>query len=261
MGLSPEGSYIIVISGEEDTETSPSSNARVVDPPHYDIGEDVGSSDYFSYTLDGTTYDMRYVTVSGATDNTLNVVSEYDLSYSPNIGDLFLDTVGIGVSYGIDTLLKLPVSSVGSFITSFYTNLLAEPYTIVDPNTYTMNATSNWTRGFIQVWNEEYEGWYSSQSSAYVVSAVWLSNYCYEQSTGAIIEVFSDRVYATKYSPLYSSSAQCKINAINAYLIRSHSYDFTGDVDFYYTSGETLVGNNNSGAPLFTHDELYRSYP
>ena len=65
----------------------------------------------------------------------------------------------------------------------------------------------------------------------------------------------------TVYSPLYSNTAQRKMDAVNAYLSGTRVYDFTGDVDFYYLDGNALVNANGQGRPLFTHTEqiLYLS--
>ena len=260
-GLDSGNSYIVVISGEDNSDTSPTPNSRVIDPPNYDYDIGVGSSDYFYYTYEGETYQMRYVTITPATTSGLVIISEYDLSYTPNVGDFFLDTVGIAVLMGVDSVCPFPISTVGSLISSFYNNILAGPYTIVDPDAYTMNATSSWTRQFIQVWDDEYEAWFDAQSSAYAVSAIWLSRHCYDPEISATIEVKSEDTFITTYSPLYSNTTQRKIDAINAYLSGTRMYDLTGDIDFYYLDGNTLVNGNGQSEPLFTHAEqiLYLS--
>ena len=69
MGLDPNGSYIVVISGGDGEASGNSAGANSRVRPETDLEGPPGSTGNasFEYTQDGTTYTMRYVTVTSAT--------------------------------------------------------------------------------------------------------------------------------------------------------------------------------------------------
>lgn len=66
MGLDPEGSYIIVLTGENHSDQN-NPNSRSAPPPDESIGDDSGgASSYFRYQYNGDFYYLRHITVAGS---------------------------------------------------------------------------------------------------------------------------------------------------------------------------------------------------
>lgn len=254
LGLDRDNRFIVTVNSNPGVYNSYSSSSKVVELPHYDY--DIGVEDGSTYVMyNGVRYFYRYITITPDVNTHLRTISEYDLTYSPDLGDVFLDSVGIAISTTVDSWVKFPVSSIGSVLYNFYHTLKSDGYTAIDPDKYVMSATSCWTRQFVQIWNEEIEAWVNAQSSAYAVSAVRFTSYCYSINSGAIEPVDTDLIFSTTYSPFYNNVSQQIIDAIDSYIASQCMYDCTGDIKFYYIDDNVLIGENGQAEPLFTHSE------
>ena len=77
MGLDPSGSYIVVISGEDDSNSAnPNSRAGRL-PEQIIIDDGYSDPNRFYYTYEGVTYSMRYVTVTLA-DTTMPLKQDFN---------------------------------------------------------------------------------------------------------------------------------------------------------------------------------------
>lgn len=162
IGLSPNGSYIIVISGEDESN----ANSRAGGNFDQIIWGDGGGNDQessFTHTYNGKTYSMRYVTVTAADNDEYGMTSNFiNLRQRCGLGNLLSD-------------LNIPItilSSIGvlSNLGTIYSLITAT--TSLEPSTRTKSlefkASSNWTVKYIQVYNSDENVWQFRASTEYV---------------------------------------------------------------------------------------------
>ena len=156
MGLDPEGSYIVVIHGEENIPNN-QDNENGIAPcsvPEMEQEDFLGDST-FSYRYNGTVYWMRYLTVTAADRPQYSLYQEYDLIQNESNVDvienalnsfigMFLDESAPGQYWG--TLLSI---FGGSFID------FEQPRS----TTLTLEVRVNWTRQYTQVYDFSTDEW------------------------------------------------------------------------------------------------------
>lgn len=197
MGLDPNGSYIMVIHGEEPAVGGNSTswvtpNPEIVQPP-----DDGGGSEFFSHTYNGQTYWMRYVTITSFQVADLRSNSVYILSQSEfpefwsEIGDAF-------ISFGIDELSKVPFASIFSLLGAVTTD---SNHIILEDDDIVIISTSIWTLDRIQIWNFEENDWKTAQESAYANSGAYATGYIYDSETHTATPHTGEEITGTTYSP------------------------------------------------------------
>ena len=235
MGLDPEGSYIIVIHGEE--EQPRNGNARLGDlilPPHeWEPGAGAGGD--FEYTYNGITYKMRYVTVTSQNDSNYHLTSDYDLL--ANYSEAFLDNL---LDLGIEAYLNAVFKRVqlGTILSILNVPDLTRIYRTSESVLHYYAAT-DWNRSYIQVWNSFYEDWCNASCVEYVDMQAKISGYLYNSATGATIDVENRLVSCREYSANYNNSTQRKIDAVIGYIGNYVQGDVVGSIT--YTLGDKVV--------------------
>ena len=212
LGLDPDGSYIITISGDEEN-TSNNSNSRGR-PNIEEVGGPGGGGDgyeVFLHTYNGTTYSMRYVTVSANSDEKLRedanvIIDDY---YGPE--DLYED-VGIYISI---------LSSVGLIpgIGELYTWISAlESYNEGGESGIVYHGSSNWHIKYIQVYDHQNSVWVTAASTEYVTVLCSLIEWEYDQSMQGSVAVPTLYYSGTIYSANYNNTTLMKDRAALAFI-------------------------------------------
>lgn len=259
MGLDPNSSYVVVISGEDpatQSNSSSNSNSRMKDfPTMEDFYGDYSST--FTYTQDGTTYTMRYVTVTTANDTNLFKYSIYNLSNAFDPTRVSNEALSHILYAVVDDLLQVPVSSLISLITG---SLDDENHILISPESLTLHASTAWTRQYIQVQHTATGEWYSSQWSSYAVSRARCVGYLYNVVLNAPQWYEGQESSCVVYAQLYDDYAQRKRDAVVAYTVRKTTFRGTGDISFYFAGADDVeIGQN--GSPLFVHHEYTNDIP
>jgi hypothetical protein len=139
IGLTPDYSYIVFVSGDEESE---------------DISDEkrasAGSS--FTHTYNGTTYTMRYLTVTADDDPLYGKASKVNLlqTASQTLIQNCLDTLINAYISSISSLLGTVASICGLSISNFSTAQTS----ILD-----LKGGTNWTRVYTQVWDASRQTW------------------------------------------------------------------------------------------------------
>lgn len=225
MGLNPDGSYIVVISGEDPTAASNGSRAAVPTP---DYGGGGGGS--FNYTYNGVTYSMQYFTVTSLDDPNYTVSSSFDLlsNYYDSFLDRLLDTA---VEIYLDAISdRLHLGTISSIIgLSDYTNIYR-----TSQSTLYYQATTTWTRSYILVWNNFYQEWHRASCVEYADMRSKISGYLFDQSTGITEEVNNAKVDNRIFSSDYFNNEKRKIDAVIGYTSHFVECDVVGSVTYRY---------------------------
>ena len=247
IGLDPDGSYIITIGGEN-LETAYSNNGSRAIVPTPDWGDGDGT---FTYTTGGTTYTMRYLTVTAATESCLYRSFSHILS-----SDQFLETwreiLFAGLAYAADAVIPIPIASIVSLLVDTSTN---SNFSLLDNEDIVILGNTTWTLQYIQVYNSSESIWVSSQSSEYAQSRVYCAGYLYNSLTNTAERYVGNESVFGIYSPDYSQYSERKSAAVLAYLNGNGTAvlrDITGDIDFYLMNEEYAFNYCGEGNPLFT---------
>lgn len=266
MGLDPEGSYIVVIHGEDPGETTPTSGQSTFSlspiPEEVQLPSDGDGSTYFEYTHDGTTYYMRYVTIIPTTQN--GMTEESDYAVQP---DMFWEnTFGEIVNTGLVSLAEkaieeasekaVPLGLVFSILEDWFTD---ENFRVLGPGNITILADSSWTCNLIQIWTASTNCWDTAQCSEYVLSSAYLTRLVDDPIAQRPVRQFSDPYTCTHYSPKFFNSSQRIAEAIDHY-DRVHSFiafDPVYSVSFFFEKANGEILWEADGKPLFTHERSF----
>lgn len=253
MGLEPDSSYIVVVSGEDSNEASVAGAPPIdnIDPlPSEDQAPDGGLGDsYFYYTYEGTTYLMRYVTVSELSNPgqfkeesffVLNQIERFD-----EIAGVFTEYALTAVA---DQLAEegaeiIPVVgtvyTVTSLVVDLYGAATQSPAQEMDCGSWTMRLGTTWVRTYTQVYNEVGGYWETTQCSTYAESLAEVTGpFRINEETGSLEPTYSTHTKVT-YSPYYNKTELRKTRAVIAYLSGTRLFDFTGSINYYFTNEHT----------------------
>lgn len=225
-GLDPNGSYIVVISGEDNGNSS-NPNARGLSLPGQDIADDDGGAPtFFQYTYEGQTYWMRYVTVTTADRSTLTRQLTFGVNRTQNTsiwGSIF-DSV---FSYTIDTAAKVPITTIASLLTAILGNDLptAQSY-----DSFIIGGATTWTLQSIEVYDFENEVWVDSQCSEYAITTWSPRHWVYDASIADHVEVLGENITFRTDSDYYFNTTYRKQLAAEYYSFGSRMLDFTNDI-------------------------------
>ena len=269
MGLDPEGSYIMVISGEEAEETAPensvaplniSPNPEITQPP------DGGGSTLFEYIYDDETYYMRYVTVTATENSHLRQID--DVTLNEELGPYnAIEIAGMASSVigflsdsiivdGITTcvvMFNTPVS-----ISLLLLDLLPD-YTPKLTDLIRMTGSCVWTVQYTQIYDFGEEQWFLNAGVEYVTVQKYVDYDIYNPNTYLYD---STRVYYDNeviYSALYNEPETMKQRAVLAYLYGqgdNRHLDKVDKVEFTYGGNEDGEENGEEESTVLT---LYRT--
>lgn len=223
LGVNSEGSYIVVVHGDENDNTiSPRST--------------IGSS--FTYNYNGSSYVLRYVTVS-SNDNSMMVKANSENvlnSKSKEIIKNFLDaSLGVIIS-SYSEILGFVGDVLGLSISNFGTSSNSSIY---------LHGSTIWTRQYTQVYSTYSGSWLNGSYTEYARCAQFLGGY-YINQNGASIQVDTSELVTNKYSSRYFDAAWKKENAVIGFLNSYTISDRTGTISYTY-----------NGNVLFSHAENF----
>ena len=263
LGLDPDGSYIIVISGEESEEDENESNTptprSLILPPH--LWDDPTSGSSFSYNYNGVTYTMRYATITSLDEpEFLYVKKDYVLSNATSIIELLGGLADVSLVGVVDKITSnytiVPVTSLIEMALLFVDWLVDTGLEELDPNSVTIHSSTRWTRSYIQVRNPDNGNWHTSQCSSYAISIVYCdAGLVWNPQTGKDEPSVGEAQEINTYSAFYNDSSTRMERAARGYLSGGTLYDRTGDIHFYFANSEGLVVIGTDKEPLFTHEE------
>lgn len=238
MGLDLDSSYIIVISGEED---SAANHARIPNPNVGNVQAPDGGPTYFEYTYGGTTYSMRYVTVTSLQDASYRKSSSHDLldTYFDSVLDRLLEA---GTTAYLDALHKfIPFGTLASILgLSDYLNRYE-----TSESSLNYFACTVWTRSYIQVWNNFYEDWTNASCVEYVDMQSKISGYLFDKKTGQYIDVDDKQINKREHSNDYYNYEQRKFDAVVGYTLHSVECDVVGSISYYYNDTRIAYHHQN----------------
>lgn len=231
MGLDPNGSYIVVISGEDYNNTS-NPNARFGRLPEENIIDDgVGAPTSFKYTYDGTTYIMRYVTVTPLDSNlplTLDFNFDVDRTDNSSNWDSILNAaIGIVVDQVLDDYaLIAPVANAA------VNKLLGISATVHNFSGFTIDGATSWVLQFIEVYDSANDSWHPSQRSEYAISTLVPEVWVFNPSLQKNDKILGTEITFRTDSELYNDLESRKRIAAECFPSRMLDAEDTGDIVF-----------------------------
>lgn len=245
MGIDPDGSYIVVVSGENSDMSENVSTYSGGTGAQPVVTSTAGSS--FTYTLDGKTYTMRYLTVTAADNSYYGCSSSYRIigSTSANIGGTVLENLlNAAISVALDEISGIfalgTISSIcGLKPANFGTT--SDAFEILD-----MYAGTNWTRIFTQIWVESESRWVSQLHVEYAKMTSNMGGNYYDAKTNSYKPVPTDAVTKMAYSEHLDDKTWRIEQAIIGLRNGVVYYDYTGDAKYYYQNKLVITHNDNS---------------
>lgn len=228
LGLDPECSYVVVISGSELGENASSTsnpNGRVYQPPLYEDFDGNASGSCYTYSYGGQSYTMRRILVTTDEDPnyaTSDSVDLIDLMESNALVELFERFLNHVVTTKLD---KETESSLGTILSLFGIDF-------VDIDT-TQDCILNFYAGVSRV--RSYTQIYESATQT------WESWYSAEAAT-----------LVTRYSGMYYSRSLKRYTSIN---LPENVYPLNSDYyfDYAHQSEQAIL---NRAIPRFTFDNI-----
>lgn len=215
IGLDSNCSYIVVIHGD--------NNAQ--------MRSTAGSS--FSHTYNGKTYSLRYMTITAADDSKMGKASSADLlkSSSKTLIKNCLDTAISAYISSFSKTLGTVASICGLSVSQFGT---------AQSSTLTLNAGTNWTRVYTQVWNSTYDSWSYGCCVEYARALSYISGLYYSASQNKYVSVPTNSKSTISYSSNYNNTTWRKDKAVYGLLNYTIQYNCVGDVSYEY-GGTTKI--------------------
>ena len=236
MGLDPNGSYIVVISGE-DSDNSHNSRAygdNLITPTP---GPTEGGA-YFEYSFYGSVYKLRYFTITAADDPTYGTTSENDLLDHFSVNEIIQNGLNAAVYAIADHIATgIPLGTIASLCGFQFFDFNETNFERLE-----LIATTNWTRRFIQVWDDYYEAWTFSTCVESVTARSYLSGDYYDPTLNRYVSVEKNEHIATSYTEHYDDREWLHEKAVRSFLNNYISYETTGAVRYYYD--DTLIATH-----------------
>lgn len=227
MGLDPDGSYIVVISGEE-SDNANNANSRAGSLIDRVEGDPELGTSAFRYTYNGTTYIMRYVTVTAATNNLLGMVSSVELLDKYDVEDAW-------------NSLNLPITIMSSLGLLPYTGTIYSLFSAIIPDidsplyqSLIYQGASNWTIKYIQIYDSDDAQWELCGGVEYVTMRHTLINTYYNPSSNSYETETTTEALPTIYSRYYNDLETAKGTAAEAYSRNYCSFDTVDDVEYLH---------------------------
>ena len=247
MGLSPEGSYVIVISGDEE-ETQTNSNSRHGGNLIEQVDGSGGGGDgftVFTHTYNGESYLMRYVTITGGENTQLLESSDVDVLDECNV--THIQDVLDGVMSIVSSLGAFPLTSA---FYSLYSALMPDVGAVQTESLVYIGST-NWTITYIQVYDTLEQKWKYSACTEYVtMHYTWTHVYYEPKETGNEYgSKYEDGRYGTIYSANYNNKAYMKDKAAFAFNYNSAWFDTIDEVNYEFMD-RTIITHQRWMEPL-----------
>ncbi len=225
IGLDENSSYIIVLSGEHPDGVS-TRDAYDGTP---------GSA--FTYKYNGTTYALRYMTVTAADIPAYGEASDVDLlaSSSQTVINNCLNTA---ISAYISSV-SAPFGTVASILGLDISN-----FAPAKQATLRLNAATNWTRIFTQVLDPSDSSWIYGSCVESALASCFISGYYYKASTNQYTKISSDEKKTIKYSEHYFDLTWRKETAIES-IFSITTYDTVGPVKYTYGGSVKITHSLN----------------
>lgn len=263
IGIDPNEEYIIAISGaDQSTFGFPSSYTTFGSNPEQEQAPDGGGGSFFEYVYNGTTFYMRYLTITptvanGMTDSKVYAVQQnaFNGNTVKEIAETFLVTLAEDVAEEA-VGGTVPIGLVLSILDDIYSD---ENFLELDAGAITIISDSVWTCKLLQIWTASSNSWDTAQCSEFVVSSAKTSYLVDDPVTQQPKRQYSDTYKNTRYSSKYYNESQKILDAIDHYdrVNSSISLDCIYTIDFYYSTEDNEVQWNNTSKPLFTHERSF----
>lgn len=225
LGLQPEYTYLVI-------EGDVMSNNQGVQPYS-------STSASFSYTYNGKTYSLKYLTIKAADDPAYEKVDDADLltSASQTLIKNCLNTAISTYISSVSQVLGTVASICGLDISDFASGRSA---------TLTLNGGANWTRVYTLVYSSADSNWMRGSCVEYVDTYSYMSGMYYSASTNRMESVERNDKRTTKFSDHYNDFDWRKRNAV-IYVLSGNGcdYDTVGDVSFYYGDTKKITLREN----------------
>ena len=234
MGLDPNGSYIVTISGE-DSATNPNSRAygdHLITPTP-DPGSGGGTTN-FMYTYNGVTYHMRYVTVTPA-DTSMPLTQDFDfrVSRSENsskwnwIFDAIINIATDEIFGDYATIVTIANTAVN--------NVIGKPATVQNFTGFKIDGVTSWTLQYIEVYDFGNNKWFASQRSEYAISTAVPEVWIYDSDSQTHTQVEGSYISFRSDSELYNDPESRKRIAAECFPYRTPDFEDAGDIIFSVT--------------------------
>lgn len=214
IGLKPQYSYIVVLQGNAGNE--------------------------YTYTYGGTVYTLRNMTITAADDPAMGKASDVDVlkSSSQTLIENCLNTAISAYIFAVSYPLGTVASICGLKISDFKCGNAPE-------STLRLNAATNWTREFTQVWSEYDNAWLYASCVEYAEVFSHMSGSYYDAALNKYQPVSQDESSETVPSAHYEDRTWRKRNAVIGYLNACIQYDTTGDVQYKYGGQVKITHREN----------------
>lgn len=239
MGLNRDGSYIIVISGEDTPNGSTNPNSRGGEGPDQDFLDPGGGESFlYYYRPYDKYYTMRYFTITG---EYYHLTKEADLMKT--LGETFVNNmlnhmVTVFLDSVSDPLRIGTVASLFGFdITAKYSTR---------SSSLMVQGASHWTRRYIQIFDEQVAAWNNTSYSEYSRTTTLCSGLFYNNSTNSTETYIWNRT-DTVYSPYYNNTDQLKQNAVASFSSGNPINDRTGNISLTFIDKD---GNERYGLTI-----------
>ena len=239
MGLNPEGSYIIVISGEDPTVPASTGGASTysLNPlPGEDQAPD-GGPNYFPHVYNGETYYMRRITVTATQNTALNQITPINLLEKYGLDDLWND-----LDVPITLISLFPPASIVGTIYSLC-SLAIPDIQYAEPSLLMFTGATNWTPTYIQVYHADVGEWqwyavYEYATAGYFINEIHydrLSNRNVESSDGGTFQLIYSANYFNPDVLFDYAAAYSSINGRYCDTVEFVEYAFDGEVVITHT--------------------------
>jgi len=170
---------------------------------------------------------MRYFAITAADDPAYGKASTENVLKSSSRQLLIncLNTIISAYISSINSVLGTVASICGLSIDSFVQN---------KTHTLNMNAGTNWTRAYTQVWSEYDQAWLFCSSVEYVTASTYMSGMYYSAATNKYEPVPTNDKSEMVESTHYYNYQWRKEMAVIGYLYSWIQYDVVGDVHYKY---------------------------
>ena len=234
IGLNPNSSYVIVISGEDSDN---SNNTWAYGDNLITPTPDPTEAAYFEYTYNGTVYRMRYVTITANDDPMYGKVSSADLLNHFNAHELLEDGLNATVYAMADYLGGcIPIGTIASLC-----GIQVFDFDMPSFQTLSMVATTNWTRRYIQVWDDYLGSWSFGASVEYVNVRSYMSGDYYDPALNRYVSFDKNEITDTRYSDHYNDHTWWCEQAVLGFHSMDSVIDMTGTVRYYYDGNEVIT--------------------
>ncbi len=222
IGLTPDGSYIIVVSGEEG-QGGDSINVQV---PIVD--GDIDPS--FEFTYNGVTHTMRYLTVEAYEHREYTKASIVDLlnSNKPNIIENCFNAA-LNAALSNTSVAGMAFGTICSICGVKLINISTTQQT-----TLVLHAGTSWSRVHTQIYDAGYEQWFSWSTVDSACGVTNLSGMYYSIPLKRYTSIPEDEVIRYSYSEHYYDYQWRKSRAARGWSLGTRYREYAGDVSYYH---------------------------